>query len=378
MVGLQQASTVARPGRACGSQQRHRGLRAQSHGFPRNNVEPSSLPGCSATARPRDQRIRGHPAGHREDPNSHCAAALPRRPGSRGAGRITARGRYAMMPLDCAPVRELVPELALGVLSGSEHAEVLLHASQCTRCQALIGELGEAADALPSLAPEIEPPPGFETHRARHAARLTPEEHASVGSRARVDGCGSGHHQHRRRAIGQTPAVDRPRRPHPLLPCARLPWWVTTACTIETGLYTTAGKPTAIVVTVDYWVATGTYRVELQPTGGPAQRLGTIRIDDGRGSWGGAARLAASGSTRVALVDTHGTAVCHATLSRAHVAANRPPDDRLCKSGPYTARSRTNAWSAPLSRRLRARVIPQPPGVRAGTRVPGRAQHRVG
>lgn len=218
-----------------------------------------------------------------------------------------------MMPLDCAEVRELGPELALGVLSGSERAEVLLHASQCTRCQALIGELSEAADALPALAPEIEPPSGFEARvlgtllgsRRKNARRwglalaLTAAAAAiiSIVAVQWVD-AGSG-------------------RATPSAPVAAVR---SVAMVGDRGMrvgrvYATAGKPTAIVVTVDYWVATGTYRVELQPAGGPVQRLGTIRIDDGRGSWGGAARLATAGSTRVALVDTHGTAVCHATLS---------------------------------------------------------------
>jgi Putative zinc-finger len=218
-----------------------------------------------------------------------------------------------MMPLHCAEVRELVPELALGVLSGSERAEVLLHASQCTRCQALIGELGEAADALPSLAPEIEPPTGFETRvlgtllgsRRKHARRwglalaLTAAAAAiiSIVAVQWID-AGSGHTTSSAPvAAVRSVAMVRDRG-------------------MRVGrVYATAGKPAAIVVTVDYWVATGTYRVELQPAGGPVQRLGTIQIDDGRGSWGGAARLATSGSTRVALVDSQDTVVCHATLS---------------------------------------------------------------
>lgn len=218
-----------------------------------------------------------------------------------------------MMPLDCAQVRELAPELALGVLSGSERAEVLLHASQCTRCQALIAELGEAADALPSLAPEIEPPSGFEarvlgtllgsrrksTRRWGVALALTAAA-AAVISIVAVQWVDAGSGQ-------ATPSAP--------IAAVRSVAMVGDHGMRVGRVYASAGKPTAIVVTVDYWVATGTYRVELQPAGGAVQRLGTIRIDDGRGSWGGAAHLATSGSTRVALVDTHGTTVCHATLS---------------------------------------------------------------
>src|SRR5947207_11994848 len=62
----------------------------------------------------------------------------------------------------CPEVRELAPELALGIVGGPERAEALQHASECGPCRALVGELAEAADALMLLAPESEPPSGFE------------------------------------------------------------------------------------------------------------------------------------------------------------------------------------------------------------------------
>lgn len=218
-----------------------------------------------------------------------------------------------MMPLDCAEVRELVPELALGVLSGSERAEVLLHASQCTRCQALIGELGEAADALPLLAPEIEPPTDFETRvlgkllgsRRRNARRWGFALAFTAAAAAIISIV----------AVQWVDASNGHATPSAPVAAVRSAVMVGDHGIRVGRVYTAASKPAAIVVTVGYWVATGTYRIELQPAGGPVHRLGTIQIDEGRGSWGGTARLATSGSTRVALVDPHGTVVCHATLS---------------------------------------------------------------
>src|SRR4051794_1628768 len=67
-----------------------------------------------------------------------------------------------MSVMTCTQVRELAPELALGILGGAERAEVVLHVNGCARCQAHVAELTEAADAIPQLAPEAEPPPGFE------------------------------------------------------------------------------------------------------------------------------------------------------------------------------------------------------------------------
>src|ERR1700730_6841708 len=68
-----------------------------------------------------------------------------------------------MSVLTCADVREFAPELALGILGGAERADVVLHVNDCARCQAYVAELTEAADAIPQLVPEAEPPPGFET-----------------------------------------------------------------------------------------------------------------------------------------------------------------------------------------------------------------------
>ena len=67
-----------------------------------------------------------------------------------------------MSVLTCAEVRELAPELALEILGGAERAEVVLHVNGCARCQAYVSELTEAADAIPQLVPEHEPPAGFE------------------------------------------------------------------------------------------------------------------------------------------------------------------------------------------------------------------------
>src|SRR2546423_14782415 len=72
-----------------------------------------------------------------------------------------------MSVLTCAEVRELAPELALGILGGAERAEVGLHVNGCARCQAYVAELTEAADAIPQLGPEAEPPAGFEARVMR-------------------------------------------------------------------------------------------------------------------------------------------------------------------------------------------------------------------
>lgn len=63
----------------------------------------------------------------------------------------------------CEEVRRLAPEVALGVAGGEERARVLGHLVDCSECRKLVAELGEVADELLLLAPESEPPSGFES-----------------------------------------------------------------------------------------------------------------------------------------------------------------------------------------------------------------------
>jgi hypothetical protein len=73
----------------------------------------------------------------------------------------------------CDEVRRLVPELALGVAPGDERARALLHIESCTGCRAVLERAAATADDLLLLAPEHEPPIGFDTGvlRAMQAPR---------------------------------------------------------------------------------------------------------------------------------------------------------------------------------------------------------------
>lgn len=53
-------------------------------------------------------------------------------------------------------------ELALGAAGGHERESILSHVAGCAPCRAELAELSKVADSLLLLAPEIEPPTGFE------------------------------------------------------------------------------------------------------------------------------------------------------------------------------------------------------------------------
>jgi hypothetical protein len=63
---------------------------------------------------------------------------------------------------DCAKIREALPELALGIADGEHRAFALEHVAGCPDCRRELEELSTVADELIALAPEREPPPGFE------------------------------------------------------------------------------------------------------------------------------------------------------------------------------------------------------------------------
>jgi anti-sigma factor RsiW len=62
----------------------------------------------------------------------------------------------------CDETRELAAELALGVADGEARARVLEHTASCADCRRELERFSAIADDLLVLAPEHEPPLGFE------------------------------------------------------------------------------------------------------------------------------------------------------------------------------------------------------------------------
>jgi hypothetical protein len=71
------------------------------------------------------------------------------------------------MSTDCDEMRDLTAELALGIASGEERARALDHVAGCAACRRELERLAAIADDMLVLAPESEPPPGFEARVLR-------------------------------------------------------------------------------------------------------------------------------------------------------------------------------------------------------------------
>jgi hypothetical protein len=222
--------------------------------------------------------------------------------------------------LSCAEARELAPELALGILSGAERAEVVLHVNGCARCQAYVAELTEAADAIPQLAPEAEPPPGFE---ARVLHRL-----------------GEGDRRTRRRWIAAVAAVaagaiivsvtavrvidaNDSTTTSALAPTTARATTAPVAVAMQGGTFDVAAgwafvsDHHGVAVSVNYGIPSGRYEVRVTPTHGASAAIGAMDVVDGRGSWTGRSTEPLRAGARIALVDGSGSEACHGTVPEA-------------------------------------------------------------
>lgn len=66
-------------------------------------------------------------------------------------------------PISCAEIADALAEVATGAATGPMRARVLSHVMTCESCRKELDELSRAADQVLLIAPEHEPPAGFES-----------------------------------------------------------------------------------------------------------------------------------------------------------------------------------------------------------------------
>jgi hypothetical protein len=214
-----------------------------------------------------------------------------------------------MNALSCPDVREVAPDFAFGILDGEARADVLLHLDHCQTCQRFVSELSETADAMVLLAPEAEPPPGFErrtldriVETSRRRRWRTVKLVVATAAAAAI------------LSVVMVRIVDQNREP-------------TSPGTAETVAIVGAdgqrvgkvdivsdGTMMALDLDVAYSLPDGGYNIWLTRSGAPKERIGTLQVTDSAGSWSGPARVAPS-ATQLELVEiTTGRTRCSAKL----------------------------------------------------------------
>ena len=248
---------------------------------------------------------------------------------------------------DCARLRELAPELALGVLSGEERAEARNHLAICPECREYVLELTSVGDGLLALVPGAEPPVGFEDRllsrmsitagqasisaavtapipiaqapapvpvdvlaqrRARRGAGRWVPLVAAAAAIALVFGFGGWAMglNSQNRPVEQTASPSAPQLLHGTL---------LTADHKPMGhVWAWQGKPSWLYMDVEVEQHTGmTVTCQVQQADGTVVTVGTFALSNGYGHWGAPAPVGKGEKAR--LVDSDGTVLASTTLA---------------------------------------------------------------
>jgi hypothetical protein len=220
----------------------------------------------------------------------------------------------------CAEIAHALPELALGVLTGRERAAALAHVESCSRCADELEQLARAADAVVRVAPELEPPVGFEVRlfsrmgvaedvvapvrRLRIPAWVLASAAAVV---ALAIGLGVGHGLS---SSGHTSvAVGKPSRGA----------IVTSAALQQNGLRvgrvsTSGGTNPWMLMTLDDVSVQGKVSCQVVTKDGVTHTVGTFTVKHGYGAWGAPLPVAPHDVQRAEVVSPAGTVIATATL----------------------------------------------------------------
>ena len=220
----------------------------------------------------------------------------------------------------CEEMRDLAPELALGIATAEERALALKHLTRCTECREYLEDLSTIADDLMLLAPDREPSVGFESRvmgsfvpepKGRSWGRAT----ALVAAAALIAGLAAGGVY-----LSGSPARSAAQRYQRALASGNGKEF--SAATLTDARLNKAGqafyyrgRPSWVFVTVsEAEPVSGTYSVELVTKDGKGIQLGSITYTNGRGSWGRAVNLNVGDIKQLRCLDPRGDIVLEANF----------------------------------------------------------------
>lgn len=214
----------------------------------------------------------------------------------------------------CDAVQEDLAAIALGIASGRRRAEVLRHVDHCPRCSAELEQLSIIADTMLQLAPEVEPPVGFEL---RLAARLRESAGPHVMSRWRrasvwavaaalvvVVGVGAGS------LIGTGNGNPPSTSASPNLTSAAL---IAHGETVGEA-FVSAGKPSWMFMSIDSGTWSGAVTCQVILAGGQVESIGQFELSGGYGAWGAPLWSAAQEVRSARLVTSAGAVLASASF----------------------------------------------------------------
>jgi len=222
----------------------------------------------------------------------------------------------------CEETRDLAAELALGIADGADRARALRHLAECPECRRSVEELSAVADELLLIAPQHDPPAGFESRVLRRLApprpvrpmrRVLVPVAAAVAAAALAVGIVLGSTSDDRRLAGQYRET---------LAAANGSYFEATRLHDGEGrraglVYGYRGSPSWIYVGLYAERGSSDYRAELALTSGRRIPLPTFRLDPATGSAGQAIPVDLQEVARIELIGAQPGDVLTATLPHA-------------------------------------------------------------
>ncbi|HEX6238108.1 MAG TPA: hypothetical protein VFZ68_12995 [Acidimicrobiales bacterium] len=232
-----------------------------------------------------------------------------------------------MSQMRCPELREVAPDMALGLLTGKERARALAHLERCESCRIEVASLAGAADELLLAAPEANPPAGFDI---RVLARLA-DERASGGAHRGGPVPPSGPRRFRQRAVAAGLAVAAAAAAALLVAGLVVTFAGGDDLAVATGDMVTgrgrvvgdvtaSGDPAVVTVSVPAWgdmverwgEEAGTYSIVVEAEDGSRTRK-PILSDDG--AWTVPVDAGADDLVTVSVLDDEGRVWCSGRLS---------------------------------------------------------------
>jgi hypothetical protein len=225
--------------------------------------------------------------------------------------------------MSCEQTREVAAELALGIADGEQRAAALRHLADCAECRRLVEELSAVGDELLLLAPDIEPPGGFES---RVLARIAPAPRPRRRRRAFFGGLAAAAAAAAIAVVAVLGATSNDRR---LAAQYRATLAVAHGTRFEAApmrdpggaragaVYGYRGAPSWIFVAVYHPYRDRNYRVELVTTAGERIPLRSLHVDPRTGTGGQSIPVDLDNVAAVRLVGSAHDDVLQAALPHA-------------------------------------------------------------
>jgi hypothetical protein len=216
-------------------------------------------------------------------------------------------------------MRDLVPELALGVAAGDERAFALKHLTTCAECRAALEETTAIVDEVLLLTPEREPPPGFEGRVLAAMEAESPRRPRTVSwlaaAAAVVLVASLAFGVTRWSGSDDRQLADQYRETLEVADGSYLRAADLVAATGEPAghVFAYEGEPSWVFMTVE-GAPTGDYDVALVTDDGRQHDIGTCWVRDGHASWGTAIDVPVSTVERLEMRAADGTVIA-ATLA---------------------------------------------------------------